>query len=197
MQIPTLHNTSYPFTVIYDNAVNSTATSLGLSYSGMTLIGCFTFLQINETINLEEEEDGDVGPSSYTTLTCSLMGLPADIWNEDNLNKFYGKKDDISIYVFTSLLTAMTDVQNSSPQFVMCNLTADSLEVDSDVWTLSNTTSMLFIMCDNCFKTNFKGKQKEYNHGISNDMWPLDSGASAHFTNNIKNFTEYQPFPDA
>jgi len=50
-------------------------------------------------------------------------------------------------------------------------------------------------MCDHCVNHNAKGKSKAHHQREDeDDMWLLDLGASAHFTNNFDMFVEYHQY---
>ena len=77
-----------------------------------------------------------------------------------------------------------------SPQYVdyILSSVVDSESIDS----CTSTTS--YTMCNCCDNHTAKGKGKACKHKENEDMWLLDSRASAHFTNNFNIFVEYQPY---
>ena len=78
------------------------------------------------------------------------------------------------------------------PQYVDFIL---SSVVDSESIIDSCTSAIPYAMCDHCVNHNAKGNGKAcQKREDEDDMWLLNSGASAHFTFNFDAFVEYHQY---
>ena len=127
-----------------------------------------------------------------------------------NVNAFFAAKEDlyeelpIEVYYdldggaeeFEYVLSQFTHLTNTdehsySPQYVDYIL---SSVLDSESLIDSCASAPLHTLCDCCDNHATKGKGKAHKQRGDEDMWLLDSGASAHFTYNFDAFVEYQPY---
>jgi hypothetical protein len=115
--------------------------------------------------------------------------------NQDDVfdtDQFVGSAEDFGFdmeewSVFLNSLSPDADVRSISPQnnnVFSCSSVVDSAK-DTHISTFSHS------FCDDCAKVSGKGKERQHDHSIPPDMWLLDSGTSAHFTFNKKDFVEY------
>jgi hypothetical protein len=115
--------------------------------------------------------------------------------NQDNVfntDQFLGTAEDFGFdmeewSVFLHSLSPDTDEQSFSPQnniVFTCSSVVDSAK-DTNISTFSHS------FYDDCMKVSGNGKEHQHDHSIPLDMWLLDSGASAHFRFNKKDFVEY------
>jgi hypothetical protein len=115
--------------------------------------------------------------------------------NQDDVfdtDQFLGIAEDFGFdmeewSVFLNSLSPDADVRSFSPQnnnVFSCSSVVDSAK-DTNISTFSHS------FCDDCTKVSSKGKERQHDHSIPPDMRLLDSGTSAHFTFNKKDFVEY------
>jgi len=85
-----------------------------------------------------------------------------------------------------------TDEQSYSPQYVDYIL---SSVVDTKSIIDSCTFATPYAICNHCVNHNTKGKSKAcQQREDEDDIWLLNSGASAHFTNNFDAFIKYHQY---
>jgi len=124
----------------------------------------------------------------------AFFATKENLYEEMPYKEYYDLKGGAEEFEYVlSQCTHLTDTDERSylPQYV--DYILSSVE-DSESLIDSCTSATSYTMCDCCDNHTTKGKGKAHEQKGEEDMWLLNSGASAHFTNNFNVFVEYQPY---
>ena len=124
----------------------------------------------------------------------AFFAAEEDLYEEMLYEEYYDLEGGAEEFEYVlSQFTHLTDTdeRSYSPQYADYIL---SSVVDSKSLIDSCASATLYTLCNCCDNHTAKGKGKAREQKGEEDMWLLDSGASAHFTNNFDAFIEYQPY---
>ena len=138
---------------------------------------------------------GQAEASEFYSDANAFFATEKDLYEEMPYEEYYDLEDgaEEDKYVF-SPSTHLTDTNERfySPQYVDFIL---SSVVDSESIIDSCASAIPYAMCDHCVNHNAKGKSKARQKRKDEDnIWLLESGASAHFTFNFDAFIKYQSY---
>ena len=141
------------------------------------------------SIHSGQAEAGEFYPNADTFFTAK-----EDLYEELPMEVYYGldggAEEDKYIFPLSTHLTD-TDECFYLPQYVDLMLLS---VVDSESIIDSCASATSYTMCDSCENHTAKDKGKAHEQKKNEDMWLLDSGASAYFTYNFNTFVKYQPY---
>jgi len=141
------------------------------------------------SIHLGQAEAGEFYSDANAFFTAE-----EDLYEELPIEVYYdlnGGAEEFEYVLSHFMHLTDTDEQPYSPQYVDYIL---SSVVDSESIIDTYASAPIYTLCDCCDNHATKGKGKAREQKGDEDMWLLNSGASAHFTFNFDAFVEYQPY---
>jgi len=144
--------------------------------------------------NVVSINSGQAEAGEFYSDANAFFATEEDLYEELLMEVYYdldgGAEEDEYVFSPPTHLTN-TDERFYLPQYVDFIL---SFVVDSESIIDSYASAPSHTLCNCCENHTAKGKGKAREPKGDEDMWLLDSGASAHFTYNFDAFVEYQPY---